>query len=317
MRLHVLSTLALASFALLTGCGGGGASADSSSGPHFTGNAPLIPSGGIYLGAFVNAGGTAPLGQQLTQFESQIGRTLALSGHYYGWSSPFPTQAEQNDAAVGRIPVISWNCGPPNAQVAAGDDDANIIAHATALKAYGGPVFLRYLWEMNLGAEANNRTSCYDPASDSPGGEFSPTEFIAAWNHIRAIFVAQGAKNVAFLWNPGGGGINPGFYYPGGSNVDWVGIDEYDRTNVPFADVYDLYAAEIGYNKPIMVGETGANAAYQPVFFSDAAAVLKTTFPAIKGYMYFDAEGKDDWRLSSAGITSFAAFANDPYLAGR
>jgi len=316
MRPNVLSALVTASLALLTGCGGGGSSPPAQA-PHFNGNPPLVPANGIYVGAFVNTGGTTPLGQQLTQFEAQIGRTLALSGHYYGWNSTFPTQAESADARAGRIPVISWNCGVSNAQVASGSQDANIVAHAAALKAYGGPVFVRYLWEMNLGATANNRSACYDPATDSPGGVFSPAEFIAAWNHIHSIFVAQGANNVAFLWNPGGGGTNATLYYPGGANVDWVGIDEYDRNSVPFADVYSLYSALVPYNKPIMIAETGASPTYQPVFFTGAAAVLKTTFPAVKGFMYFDAEGKDDWRLSSTGVTAFAAFANDPYLSAR
>lgn len=310
----------------LTACSGGGGfpggspGNENGGGPppvHFSGNPPLVPSQGIYLGAFVNDGSGASQEQMLAGLEKQIGRTFALSMHYYGWQSNFPTGAEAVDAQVGRIPVISWNCGVSNASVAAGRQDANIAAHADALKAYGGPVFLRYQWEMNLPVTANSRAQCYDPVTDLPGGSFSPTQFIAAWNHIHAIFVAHGANNVAFLWNPSGGGENALAYYPDPSTVDWAGIDQYDRTNVPFADVYTLYGSIAALHKPILIAETGASPTYQPVFFAGAAVALQTLFPAVKGFMYFDGAGNDDWRLTPAGIAALATVARDPYLAAK
>ena len=324
MRFPVISALSCVLATLVTACsGGGGATPDSiaralpTPAVHFSGNPPLVPSPDIYLGAFANTGAGSSDELMLATLESEIGRTFALSMHYRGWTSNFPAQAEVADAQAGRIPVISWDCGVPNAQVASGSQDANIAARADALRAYAGPVFLRYQWEMNLPVSANPRAGCYDPNTDGTNGFFSPTEFVAAWNHIHAIFVAHGATNVAFLWNPGGGGDDPGPYYPGSATVDWVGIDQYDRNDEPFADVFDIYPKVAGYDKPILIAETGASPTYQPIFFAGAVTALKTLFPAVKGFMYFDAAGKVDWRLSSPGIAAFAAVARDPYLSAR
>ncbi|MBD5654654.1 MAG: hypothetical protein IAI50_05675, partial [Candidatus Eremiobacteraeota bacterium] len=260
MRLAVFRATAFILTTFLAACGGGGGSVSTSSyvSPTqpvtFAGGTPLVPTQGIYIGAFANTGAGLTDEQGMSALEAAIGRTLALSMHYYGWTDTFPSSNEAQDAQVGRIPVLSWNCGPANSSIAAGAEDANIIAHADALRAFGKPVFLRYQWEMNFPAIANKRTSCYDPATDNTGGVFSPAEFIAAWNHIHAIFVARGATNVAFLWNPGGAGpINAALYYPGASTVDWVGIDEYDRFNVPFANVFSIYPAVVGYRKPILI----------------------------------------------------------------
>jgi hypothetical protein len=323
MRFRVFSLLVLLATAT-TACGGGGGGATTSSFAQalptpavtFAGNPPLVPAQDIYLGAFANTGTSASDEDDLATLESQIGRKFALSMHYYSWTGTFPNQDEVTDAQNGRIPVISWNCGIPNSEVAAGAGDANIVAHAQALRAYGHPVFLRYQWEFDLPAPANNRAACYDPTTDEAGGVFSPTQFVAAWNHIHAIFVAQGATNVAFLWNPSGSSQRASDYYPGGSTVDWVGIDEYDRSNIPFANVFSLYAQVAPLDKPIMIAETEATQTYQPTFFSGAVAALQTVFPAVKAFMIFDAPGNPgfNWTLSPAGIAAFASIAKNPYL---
>ena len=311
---------------LLAGCGGGGSSPSVpviqvTPTPMPTPTAPpissIVPAAGkIYLGAFVNTagpGGATPA--MLANFEQQIGRKVVLSMHYRGWSSVFPSTEEADDAQNGRIPVISWNCGIPNAQVAAGAGDANIASHADAIKAYGGVVFLRYMWEMNLDQNANGRTQCYDPATDNPGGVFSPTQFIAAWQHIRAIFAAHNVTNVVWLWNPSAGGTNDGTgYYPGDAQVDWVGIDQYDRSDVSFSATYSLYAPLSTYNKPMLIAETGANPSNQVAFFQGAVSALKSQFPLVKGWMYFDSAGAIDWHLTAAGTTAFATMGADPYF---
>lgn len=340
-----VALLAVVGFATLAACSGGGSSAPAAggspvtpSGPGDSGGAgggggtggggignsvpaslaqpPQIPAAGsIYLGAFVNPVHAGTDAGNIAQLESQIGRHLALSLHYYGWDGPFPGRNEAADSAAGRIPVISWNCGVTNAAVASGSQDATIIAHAVALRAYGKPVFLRYMWEMNNPISLGGRPQCVDPATDGASGFFSPAEFVAAWNHIRAIFVAQGATNVAFLWNPGGGEkASTAAYYPGSGSVDWVGFDDYDRGNESFQATYGIYASLVSYAKPIMIAETGANPAYQPTFFAAAAPALQTYFSAVKGYVYFDAPGNFSWNFTPAGLTAFATMSHDTYF---
>jgi hypothetical protein len=322
--MNLRSTLVLAVTVVLAACAGGGASpAVTTPGVPAQAATPtptpagIVPAAGtIYLGAFVNTGGPgAATPAMLAAFEQQVGRKMVLSMHYSSWTGAFPGADEADDAANGRIPVISWNCGLSNAQVAAGADDATIASHADAVKAYGGIVFIRYMWEMNLPDTANGRTQCYDPSTDAPSGVFSPTEFIAAWQHIRTIFARHGATNVIWLWNPSGGSnVDPTTYYPGASSVDWVGIDQYDRADVPFAQAFPLYATLAPYGKPMLIAETGANPDNQGAFFAGAVAALTTQFPLVKGLMYFDSAGQIDWHLTPAGISAFAAMGQDPYL---
>jgi hypothetical protein len=194
--------------------------------------APLLPPAGtIYFGAFVNFLKTLPpFEQQTGEFEQEIGRHLAIHGEYYKWGQNFPGAPEVNDYLNGRVPVISWDCGATDYAIENGQQDAEIIKRAQAVKAYGYPIFLRWFWEMNLPYKDEDRPSCVDPSRDT-GGVFNPTDFIAAWQHIHAIFVAQGATNAVWLWCPSGNvTIPPLEYYPGAAYTDWVGFDHYDVT---------------------------------------------------------------------------------------
>jgi hypothetical protein len=321
MRLLAAGCFALA---ILVGCGEGGQT--SSTIPATGGGStppPLLmtpPAGKIYLGVYVNPSQIpSPPPTLLSGFEQSIGRNLALSTHYYGFYDTFPGPYEADDIAHGRIPIDSWDCQPPNAAIAAGKDDAAIIKRADAIKAFGYPIFLRYMWEMNLPATINFRWICYDPATDLPEGEFSPQEYIAAWDHIRAIFAQQGVSNVIWVWNPSGS-RNPISYYPGASEVDWTGFDKYDDANLDFFDTYaQAYSFLAPLGKPILVGETGATEQIQPTFFADAPSVLENDFPLIKGFVYFDSmnvnfAGSYSWVIGNGTLSNFAAMANNPYL---
>lgn len=306
------------------GTGGSGPSAPLNVGGGGPTPAPLNltpPNGQIYLGVYVN-----PLSVHLpppslqSGFEQQVGRRMAISLHYYGFYDQFPGAYETDDVANGRIPVDSWDCQLPNAAVAAGKADGAIKSHADAIKAFGHPIFLRYMWEMNVPATKTYRSICYDPATDLPNGIFSPPNYVAAWDRIRAIFAQEGVTNVVWLWNPDGD-RNPAAYYPGDSEVDWTGFDYYDLANVPPAQTYaQAYKFFAPYDKPIMVGETGAQPAMQSTFFPALASTLETQFPLIKAYDYFDSANKVktiqqvSWVIGDSEIPAFAAFANDPYM---
>lgn len=314
--------------AVLSGCGEGGPAGSSSSpataAPPSAGatSAPstllVPPKGSIYLGAYIDPEGIVPQPiSDTSTFETAIGRHLALATHYYAFYQSFPGSYEVDDIANGRIPVDSWDCLPSNASIAAGAQDTAIRAHADALKAFGYPVFLRYMWEMNLPSNQFFRSSCYDPTTDLPNGQFSPQEYIAAWDHIRAVFAQEGVTNVIWLWNPSGT-TDPATYYPGSSEVDWVGFDRYDTTNVTFTQTYALaYGWLTPFGKPILVGETGANVATQPAFFAGAAGALKGTYPQIKAYVYFDSSNPNaanSWVIPDANIPAFATMAQNAYL---
>jgi hypothetical protein len=308
----------------IVACGGGGGGSGAPAAPTAPSSLPTVQNvvpaaGSIYLGAFSNPTQvTPPPIAALTAFEAQIGRTVAITPHYYGFYDTFPGPYEADDSVHNRMPIDSWDCEVPDAAIAAGNQDALIRKRADALKEYGKPVMLRYMWEMNLPANQFFRQLCYDPATDSPNGIFSATEFIAAWDRMRQIFLQEGATNVIWLWNPSGSN-DPLRYYPGPSEVDWIGFDKYDDTSTPFAETYAQsydWLAPLG--KPIVVGETGAAAAIQSTFFESAVATLKSQYPLVKGYVYFNSAGPtNSWVIAPSALGAFKLMAADPYFSAK
>lgn len=283
-----------------------------------------VPTSGAYFGAWVNPMGSgatpAQVISQTATFESQIGRKLAIHLSYNGWSNSFPTSQISDDVTNNRVPLISMSCGMNNAATAAGGEDSNIIATANALKGLGIPVMLRWEWEFNL--TSNNSACLLDPTKSSDPLSTQESDFIAAWKHIWTLFKQQGATNVIFVWNPSGGGVNPTPFYPGDTYVDWIGIDHYDQTasDASFSDVFSgPYSVNAVHNKPIIIGETGAYAANQGVFISQAESMIKTSqFSLIKAYCYFDAPGMTSQsyvlNTSTPGFTSITNLGADSYF---
>ena len=117
--------------------------------------------------------------------ESQIGRKFAIDHYYYKWNSPFPTPAQTGPSArvgsrssTGRRGTGSWSA------IANGCQDATIIAHADAFKAFGSPMYLSFH---------------HEPENDL-GTYGTPADFAAAFRHIVTVFRSRGVTNVAFVW---------------------------------------------------------------------------------------------------------------------
>jgi len=279
----------------------------------------LPPAGEIYFGAMVDpAGGNGPFEGVTEDLERQIGRPLALHAEYYTWRHPFPGGHEADDYAHGRVPVISWDCGAKAIDIISGREDAVIRAHALLFKQYGHRVFLRYFWEMNLPYAVENRASCSDPLRDV-NGYISPADFIDAWDHIRAVFRAEGATNVAWLWCPSGYLLqDPLPYYPGDSQVSWIGFDHYDLTGTLglLNTLAAPYAALEKLPKPMLVAETGTIQGRQYPYLSTAPAILQANFPRIRGFMYFDESStRANWVLDPAGVAGAKVAGAAPYFA--
>ncbi len=278
------------------------------------------PPGIIYAGARVATKNNGTI----DTLEAQIGRTLALDNHYEGWTEKFPSAEESDDQAHGRLPILAWNCKYSNASVAAGTHDADIIAAATNIKAYKQLFMLRYFWEFNLSDNANDRQTCWDKATDEPNGYFSPTEFIAAWKHIYNVFAAQNVHNVIWFWcgsSGGTGGAPVSAFYPGDAYVDWIGFDAYaTQPKATFIDTFSLMYSQlqtIAPTKPILIAESAAIPSNQVPWLTGGATILQSTFPAVKGWMYFDvysANDLDNWALTPKAITTFAADVNTKYM---
>jgi len=290
----------------------------------------LPPAGTIYLGARVRPNG-AYSQADVRVFERQIGRTLALNNHYHSWTTAWPNSEEMDDRSNHRIPVVAWDCGGSDYNIAkAGSGGPNAVAinaqidkTAAAVKGYGSPIMIRWFWEMNLDDGSNGgRTNCWDSGHDLTVGAnhyFSPKWFAAAFNYIVARFKADGATNVAWIWCPSAGGQPLAPYYPGDTATDWLSFDNYSHgTSSTMADTMQKWYAQlvaVNSTKPILVAESAAIQSNQVHWLTGAGATLKSSFPNIKGFMYFDALGiSGDWILSSAALQQFALFGHAAYM---
>jgi PA14 domain/Glycosyl hydrolase family 26/CARDB len=262
--------------------------------------------------------------------EAQLGRKVTVHNMFAAWTDRIPGPAQIDDVANGRIPMITWQ--PVNTtltDIASGVYDANIIARAQFVKAFGSTILLRFAHEMN--------GNWYPWSGSSNGGATSgPANYIAAWRHVHDLFVAQGATNVAWVWCVNQGDV-PGAawnhwtnYYPGDSYVDWVGIDAYNwgTTNTTSggwrtlssmltASAYSDYAA----TKPIMLAETASaeSGGNKDQWIYDLGTTIKTSFPSVEAVLWFDKTGSStEWPVdsSSPALTAYTNVGMDSYYGG-
>lgn len=290
---------------------------------------PLVPSGSIYFGGFADPSGL-PNGNNptsLAALEAQLGRPFALNLSFVGFLTLWPTLPMLDNVANNRLSVAFWDCSISNAQIVAGTADAALQTRAAAVAAFGRPIMISFFYEINVpsGDQPRPRPACYDATTDEANGAFSPAEFIAAWQHIRAIFTAAGATNAIWVWTVGASSdagdpaVDPRPYYPGDSQVDWIGVDVFDFAGQTFAQTAGtVYAQLAPFGKPILIAESGADPSTQTAYFQSVVPTLQSQFPLVKGFMYYDTIGTGvDWRVTPASFPAFEAMANDPYMSAR
>lgn len=280
--------------------------------------APKVPAHGAYFGAWVKPQIYTQQGQTLAveALEAQLGRRLDIVHTYLQWQGAFPTASDLTAADHGSMLLLSWT-GTDSRTVISGAEDSMIRQRAREIKAIGKPIFLEWRWEMD---RPNLR-----------GIVGSPTEFIAAWKHVRAIFAQEHVDNVAWVWCPTAKGFGPGgnasAYYPGDSEVNWICADAYpgfgpyrsfSQTVQPFLS----WASQHG--KPVMIGEYGVPQSYSPdqrVQWLRAAAQTVRDDPQIKALVYFDSSPIDSVPSDSfsldddtPALQAFRDIANSTYF---
>ena len=272
------------------------------------GSSILEPASGALLGQYYGAGSVA-------QAAVKLGRTPTVHLTYYGWADDWTGTVTQADLAAGRIPLVNWEPAKIDfRKIIDGSLDATIKARANGSKALAKKFFLDFAAEMN-GDEAwsGNNASLY----------------VAAYRHIHDLFIAAGATNVVWAWCPNvtdtaGGNRTTMDYYPGDAYVDWTGVDGYNwgtrnggwqSFQQVFKDIYPLLAAK---KKPILIGEMASAQAGgdKGKWIDDIIPTLRSSFPLIKGVVWFDINKEADWRISSSpgSEASYIRMANDPYF---
>ena len=284
---------------------------------------PYVPPvGTAYLGAWVRplpVTRQTPVSQELSTlatFNSGLGRSLSVVHVYQNWTSPTPTAQLQKVLANGATPMIDWRCGPSDATILSGQNDAFITGFATELARLKAPIFLRWFYEFNF-PNSPDYKACV--------GSLGPAGYAAAFRHIHALFTAAGASNVSFVWCIASGGQDQDWikYYPGPAYVDWIAVDGYLRNNSTyrpgqFAQLFgSWYSTFDSFGKPMMITETAALSGAQGSYLSDIQQSLDTGYPMIRGVLYFDAPGKGGiyhYPLDSSGYSAFQSLANDRHF---
>ncbi len=258
-----------------------------------------------------------------------LGRAPTIFLTYQGWDRPFYTSDERQIANRGAQHVLTWE---PNGytlnSIAAGDQDAFIQSFANGAAAWGGPIYLRPMHEMNgswysWGRGVNGNTA---------------VDFVRAWRHMHDIFVAAGATNVKWVWSPNvryGPNYPLADLYPGSAYVDWVALDGYNWGSDPhlgnpawqsFEDIFGATYREITQSvapgKPMMIAETASTE-----HGGDKAAwILKTfltdvpKYSAVRAVIWFNqADGPSDFRInsSSASLSAFRQVINSAAYRAR
>jgi beta-mannanase len=291
----------------------------------------------VYLGVY-QPGAPADM-SRLSTFESDAGKHVAVVMWYQDWAGGGSLNVSSLNAvaAHGSVPLITWEpwdatmgTNQPNyrlAAILAGDYDSYVQVWAQQLAAYGQPVLLRWAQEMN---------GTWYPWGVGVNGN-TPSQYVAAWQHLRAIFVAAGAVNVQWVWSPnvmwgtGQGAFDA--FFPGESAVEWVGLDGYNwgaqggrGSNggwQSFSQVFSASYKDITAltTKPVMIAETASadQGGSKPNWITDAYARIVAAYPRITAVVWFNEKKERDWRIEStlASQRAFAGAVASPSYLGR
>ena len=234
---------------------------------------------GIYQPPTVN------YGSELNAVNGLTNKVHGIVMYYLNWATafdPFLQNQLNSQMAAADRPILMLAWGPAEGRQALGCDqnysgavpwskiiqgacDAYIRNYANALKARPERFLLKFAHEMNGGGT---------PWSPIFVG-VTPSTFVAAWQHVHDIFVAQGVTNVEWVWgplyesNPNTAANDLHLYYPGDNYTDWValsGYNYYDRLpgiSLPWLTFEQMYDAGLKdfacrYAKPQMVHEMGS-----------------------------------------------------------
>ena len=153
----------------------------------------------------------------------------------------------------------------------------------------------------------------------------SGADYVAAWDHIRAIFASAGVHNAAWVWCPTGKGFTDGraaAYYPGDKEVDWICTDAYPYGSyVSFAATVNPFLDWASHHgKPVMIGEYGvpeSSTGQQRAQWLNAMQQVVRSDRQIKAVLYFDADSPGQVAYELRGGKALAAFrsiARQPYF---
>jgi beta-mannanase len=287
----------------------------------------VLPRRNVYVGAWVEGfwdNDTKTLSaQKLRDFESQMGKKMALTNIYAEWEylqDPRLLATLSEISANGWTPIISSNpsffddCKEVEASlyeaIARGDCDEFLRSVGRNLASYQRPVFLRFAWEMNLPQMYWSVTNV----------KSKPDDFVAAWKKFHTIVEEAGARNVIWIlsFNTSSASTTPyKDLYPGDEYVDWVAIDGYNwgdshswskwtNFNGVFRNSYNELLA-VTDKKPVMLSEVNSaeSGGNKADWLTDMLTKqIPESFTKVEAIIFFNENKttgeKVDWRLEKS-----------------
>jgi len=288
--------------------------------------------------------------KNIKEFESLINHKIGSVMWYPTFADTFPMTQCENLKKLGKIPHLTWELFIPDSNVwntmpiegnykmmddvLAGKYDDYIIKFATDAKTYGGKILIRFLHEFN--------GNWYVWSGKKNGGENGGAQkVVAVWRYVVYKFREVGANNVKWIWNPHGPSIDRSEeswndiknYWPGDNYVDWIGMDAYNwypkdpwGGKRPFRDFdncfKDLYNECIALgNQPIIIAEFATpefnfEGKTKADWINDALNKIKTDYPRIKMFIWFQINKELDWRINSSpeALEAFKTAIADDYF---
>ena len=289
--------------------------------------------------------------QEIDDFETLLDQKVGSVVWFPTWDDDFPSAACQMLDARGIVPHLTWELfwpseDPNNSratgpngyeafqEVLDGEHDAYIDAFAQDAKTFGKPILMRFLHEFN----GNWYVWSGNKNGQAAGG---PERVVAVWKYVVERFWAQGADNVLWLWVPHGPSTDRSEeawnqvanYWPGEEYVDWIGLDGYNffpqdpwggqrplrDFDACFRALYDD-CAKLG-DQPMMIAEFGtgefeSDAFNKAAWLNDAFQKIKTDYPRLKIFTWFNINKELDWRANSSpeALDAFRSAMEDPYF---
>lgn len=268
----------------------------------------LLKTKNILFGAADDSNGESY--ENLINLEDSLALTFPIIQIYKAWGEgqiyDFPKNKVDAIVRIGSVPMITWEPwlekfskeNFPNikdleqrnehglSSIANGDYDTYIKEWATEAAKVDYPIYLRVGHEMN------------DPYRYPWGPQNNdPSEYVAAFKHIRDVFESVGAANVIWVWSPHLSYGKFQEYYPGTEYVDMIatGALNYGTSTSwsdwwtfreIFGNFYDQLAA---FYKPIMIAEFGSlkPGGNRAKWFGDALENFNKKYPYVNAIVFF------------------------------
>ncbi|MFH1683582.1 MAG: glycosyl hydrolase [Candidatus Margulisiibacteriota bacterium] len=262
---------------------------------------------GCATGAFVNGL------RNLSAFQKMTGKKLAVILFYVHWLDAFPLADVEVMHNNGSVPLLTWEPWVSHSKgtleaIASRESDDYVRQFIQAAKDWGKPLLLRFAHEMN--------GDWYPWDGFHNGQDTAAKKYKNAWAYIYNVRQELKADNIELVWSPNNNDQPAADwnrmenYFPGDQYVDWVAVDGYNwgfSKWEPFAAVFGQIYQRVTQlsSQPIMIGEFGSaeQGGDKAAWIKEAFHMIKTQYPKIKAFCWFDINKERDWRVNSTEIS--------------